>query len=121
VAGVDGLSQVPALPFANHWARLPPVTAPTGTVTLLFTDFVGSTGLWEPQPGAMSAGLRRHDQILLAAIEGEGGFVFKTMRDAFFAASTAHGGQVVMSRATAELIHPNLPPGIALRNLGRHR
>lgn len=59
---------------------------PTGTVTLLFTDIEGSTKRWEHVPQAMSGALMTHDLILRAAIEEHGGFVFKTIGDAFCAA-----------------------------------
>lgn len=59
---------------------------PTGTVTLLFTDIEGSTQRWEADRSAMSAALRRHDELLRAAIEARGGYVFKTVGDAFCAA-----------------------------------
>lgn len=35
--------------------------------------------------------------------------------------ATAHGGQVVVSRATEELVADSLPEGLALRDLGQHR
>jgi class 3 adenylate cyclase len=56
---------------------------PTGTVTFLFTDIEGSTRLWERSPEAMQAALARHDEILRQAIEERGGYVFKTVGDAF--------------------------------------
>ena len=59
---------------------------PTGTVTFLFTDIEGSTKLWEHSPESMRAALTRHDAILREAIEGQGGFVFKMVGDAFCAA-----------------------------------
>jgi predicted ATPase/class 3 adenylate cyclase len=149
-------------------------------VTLLFTDVVGSTQLWETAPTAMSKALARHDQILRSAIESAGGEVFKTVGDAFCAAffepsgalasalrtqlalaaepwpqqvtlrvrigihsglcerrdedyfgptvnraarlqSVAHGGQVVLSEATASLLQAGLPEGVVLRDLGEHR
>lgn len=34
------------------------MTAPTGTITFLFTDIEGSTRLWQAQPQAMEAALR---------------------------------------------------------------
>src|SRR5208282_2613346 len=37
---------------------------PTGTVTFLFTDIVGSTRLWETEPGAMARSLVLHDETL---------------------------------------------------------
>jgi predicted ATPase/class 3 adenylate cyclase len=159
-------------------AAAPPI--PTGTVTLLFTDVEGSTRLWEDEPEAMARALRRHDDMLRAAIGRAGGFVFKTVGDAFCAAfatpqaaldaaaaaqrelgaepwptgrpirvrmslhtgvceerdndyfgpvvnraarleAVAHGGQVLISGATAELLTESLPEGVTLRDLGLHR
>jgi predicted ATPase/class 3 adenylate cyclase len=154
---------------------------PSGTVTLLFTDIQGSTRLWEAEPETMAAALRRHDEILRSAIEGAGGFVFKTVGDAFCAAfstapaaldaaldaqkalggqawptsrpvrvrmglhtgvceerdadyfgpvvnraarleAAAHGGQVLVSGATAELLAGRqFAAGVRLRDLGPHR
>src|SRR5215208_3619870 len=59
---------------------------PTDTVTFLFTDIEGSTKLWERHPSAMQAALARHDEILQRAIGSRGGYVFKTVGDAFCAA-----------------------------------
>ncbi len=56
---------------------------PTGTVTFLFTDIEGSTKLWEHNAPAMQASLARHDELLRLAIEEKGGYVFKTVGDAF--------------------------------------
>jgi predicted ATPase/class 3 adenylate cyclase len=61
-------------------------TLPTGTVTFLFTDIVGSTRLWETHSGAMQRALVRHDAILRQAIAEHSGHVFKTVGDAFCAA-----------------------------------
>jgi class 3 adenylate cyclase len=153
---------------------------PTGTVTLLFTDVEGSTRLWETEPGQMAQALRRHDELLRTAIGEAGGYVFKTVGDAFCAAfatpqaaleavlaaqqalgaqtwptrrplrvrmglhtgvceerdndyfgpvvnraarleAVAHGGQVLISGATAELLSESLPEGVTLRDLGLHR
>jgi predicted ATPase/class 3 adenylate cyclase len=154
---------------------------PTGTVTFLFTDLEGSTKLWEKSPKGMEGALARHDAILWKAIEEHGGFVFKTIGDAFCAAfptalgaleavltaqrtlfseewgeeigtlrarmalhtgatherdgdyfgppvnrvarllSAAHGGQVLISSSTQELVRDQLPPQTHLRDLGeRH-
>jgi predicted ATPase/class 3 adenylate cyclase len=59
---------------------------PTGTVTFLFTDIEGSTKLWEHHPEAMQKALARHDALLRQAVEMHGGYVFKTVGDAFYAA-----------------------------------
>jgi predicted ATPase/class 3 adenylate cyclase/Tfp pilus assembly protein PilF len=49
----------------------------------LFTDIEGSTKMWERSPHAMQRALSRHDDILRKAIEERGGYVFKTVGDAF--------------------------------------
>jgi predicted ATPase/class 3 adenylate cyclase len=64
---------------------------PSGTVTFVFTDIEGSTRLWEAHPEAMRVALARHDAVVREAVESAGGYVFKTVGDAFcvaFAAAT---------------------------------
>jgi class 3 adenylate cyclase len=55
-------------------------------MTFLFTDIEGSSRMWERSPQVMQAALGRHDKILMLAIEEHGGYVFKTVGDAFCAA-----------------------------------
>src|SRR5918911_2083160 len=153
---------------------------PAGTITFLFTDVEGSTKLWERNPGAMSKALAHHDELLREGVEARGGFVFKTVGDAFYATfstaaeaveaaldaqksllseeweetgplrvrmalhtgtaeerdgdyfgptvnrvarilSAGHGGQILLSLSTQELVRDQLPSGIRLRDLGlRH-
>src|ERR671921_2681608 len=59
---------------------------PTGTLTFLFTDIEASTKLWEDNAPAMQAALARHDELIRRAIEERGGYIFKTVGDAFCAA-----------------------------------
>ncbi|HMD47059.1 MAG TPA: adenylate/guanylate cyclase domain-containing protein [Acidimicrobiales bacterium] len=59
---------------------------PSGTVTLMFTDIEGSTRMWEEHPEAMWPALELHDALWRATIEEHGGYVFKTVGDAFCAA-----------------------------------
>jgi predicted ATPase/class 3 adenylate cyclase len=59
---------------------------PTGTVTFWFSDIEGSTERWDRDAVAMQEALRRHDAIVRAAIESRGGYIFKTIGDAFCAA-----------------------------------
>ena len=56
---------------------------PTGTVTFLFTDVEGSTKQWERYPEAMQAAMARHDEVLREVMDSSGGYVFKTIGDAF--------------------------------------
>ena len=50
---------------------------PTGVVSFVLTDIVGSTELWERAPEEMAAALERHDEIVRTAITAEGGAVLK--------------------------------------------
>ena len=154
--------------------------APSGLVTLLFTDIEGSTRAWESHPAEMRVALERHDEIMRERIEGADGYVFKTVGDAFCAAfpapaqavraavdiqralaaerwppelpirvrmglhsgvcherdgdyfgptvnrtarleATAHGGQVVISGVTADLMAGAVASDVSLRDLGEHR
>ena len=58
-------------------------TPPTGNVTFLFTDIEGSTRLWETRREEMQAALAGHDTLLREIMERHGGYVFKTVGDAF--------------------------------------
>lgn len=60
--------------------------APTGTVTFLFSDVVGSTRLWAKDPDAMSKSLQMHDKIFTELIAQFNGHVFATAGDSFAAA-----------------------------------
>ena len=161
---------------------------PTGTVTFLFTDIEGSTRAWEEHqsargPSGMARGLARHNAIITGVATANGGYVFKTIGDAFCIAfataddalatsidvqlalaeedwgalgvgkpvrvrmalhtgpaqeqdgdyfgptlnrtarilATGHGGQVLVSMVTTELVRDHLLGGMALRDLGEHR
>jgi class 3 adenylate cyclase len=60
---------------------------PDGIVTFLMTDVVESTQLWLQNRAQMYGAMRRHDQLLTAAIEANRGFVLKERGegDSFFA------------------------------------
>ena len=153
---------------------------PSGTVTFLFTDLVGSTRLWEQDPEAMKAALARHDAILRNAVARHGGSVVKMTGDGIHAAfedavagvsaardaqlafareswatpeplrvrmglhtgsaelregdyfgtavnraarlmGAAHGGQVIVSLTTEELLRDVGADGWELIDLGEHR
>ncbi|HEY5904054.1 MAG TPA: adenylate/guanylate cyclase domain-containing protein [Anaerolineales bacterium] len=66
---------------------------PLSTLTFLFTDIEGSTRLWESHPEAMKLALARHDALLRAAVETNGGRLIKTTGDGIHAVfDTALGG-----------------------------
>ncbi|MDQ6766799.1 MAG: tetratricopeptide repeat protein [Candidatus Eremiobacteraeota bacterium] len=54
-------------------------------MTFLFTDIEGSTERWESHRDAMADAVKRHDVLVRNAIESHGGYVFKTVGDAFCA------------------------------------
>ena len=56
---------------------------PTGTVTFLFTDVVGSTASWEADPHRMAEALAVHDEVVRTAVDAHGGYVFATGGDGF--------------------------------------
>ena len=58
---------------------------PSGTVAFLFTDVEGSTVRWDRDAAAMQQAVRRHDDLMRAAITEYQGHVFKTIGDAFCA------------------------------------
>src|ERR1700757_3298413 len=74
---------------------------PSGTVTFLFTDIEGSTGLWESAPEAMRAALERHDAILRSAIGAHAGQVFSTGGDGL-AAVFARAGDGIAAASQAQ-------------------
>ncbi len=86
------------------------VPAPTGTVSYLFTDIVGSTPLWDTQPEAMGQALVRHDRILADAFASHDGYVFSIAGDgygaAFPSAQAAVDAAVIIQSELAETDWP---------------
>ncbi|WNG41765.1 AAA family ATPase [Archangium violaceum] len=62
------------------------VTAPTGTLALVFTDVQGSTRLWERCSAGMRVALGLHDQVLRSALPEHDGYEVKTQGDSFMVA-----------------------------------
>ena len=87
---------------------------PTGTVTFFFTDVESSTRLWEEHPDDMRQALGRHDQIVRASIEGNGGYVFSLAGDQFVAAFHNVPDALAAASATQNAIEaepwPDLTP-----------
>jgi hypothetical protein len=85
---------------------LKPAGIPTGAVTFLFSDIEGSTQRWDAHPEAMKAAVKRHERVLNDAIVHHGGYVFKSMGDAFCAAfrsaHTAIAAAIDAQRALAK-------------------
>jgi len=80
---VDHRGSRPPTPLGVETAN----SMPDGIVTFLMTDVVESTALWIQGRAQMYSVMRRHDQLLAAAIESNGGIVLKERGegDSFFA------------------------------------
>ena len=50
---------------------------PSGVVTFLLTDVVGSTRLWEDAPDVMPSSLERHERLIADAVRVHGGVLLK--------------------------------------------
>ncbi|KAI9775715.1 MAG: cysteinyl-tRNA synthetase [Geoglossum umbratile] len=59
------------------------VEAPTGDLSLVFTDIKNSTQLWESYPIAMRSAIRLHNAIMRRQLRIIGGYEVKTEGDAF--------------------------------------
>lgn len=62
------------------------VDAPTGDVSLVFTDIKSSTLLWETYPIAMRSAIRLHNDLMRRQLRIIGGYEVKTEGDAFMVA-----------------------------------
>jgi predicted ATPase/class 3 adenylate cyclase len=80
------------------------VSAPSGTVTFLFTDIEGSTALWQQDEGSMGAALARHDELLQTSIAAHGGMVFSSMGDGMAAAFSSAASAVQAALAAQGLM-----------------
>jgi class 3 adenylate cyclase len=56
---------------------------PSGTVTFLFADVDDEAGVWEVDAAGARHAPRRYDELLIAAVEGQGGYVFKRIGRAY--------------------------------------
>ena len=61
----------------------PEVEAPTGEVSMVFTDIKNSTALWESYPVAMRSAIKIHNAIMRRQLRIIGGYEVKTEGDAF--------------------------------------
>ena len=93
----NGFVAGPVLAQSNGASNDQPDGLPDGVVTFLMTDVVESTQHWLQNRAQMYGAMRRHDQLLAAAIEANRGVVLKERGegDSFFA---------VFHRATDALV-----------------
>src|SRR5205085_1265261 len=71
------LAQDPLLGGPARETSAPAVVLPSGVVTFLLTDVVGSTRLWETATTMMPAALERHDELIRNAVEARAGVLLK--------------------------------------------
>ncbi|MBT6489215.1 MAG: tetratricopeptide repeat protein [Deltaproteobacteria bacterium] len=79
--------------------------APTGTVTLVFTDIQGSTMLWERFKSSFKALLDLHNQLVRDAIAKHNGYEVKTEGDAFMVAFSQATDAVFFCLEAQEVLH----------------
>src|SRR5580704_12614195 len=92
------------------------MSIPSGTVTLFFSDIEGSTHLWEQAPAEMATALERHDRLMRDAMDAHGGYVFKTIGDAFCVAfTTGHAALRAALGAQRALVTEPWPSGAVIR------
>jgi predicted ATPase/class 3 adenylate cyclase len=89
--------------------------SPRATMSLLFTDIVGSTRQWEQSPG-MSERVEAHFDVLRTAVASTGGEIFATMGDGIAAGFTSIDA-AVHAAVAAQLAMPAV--GVAVR-MGVH-
>ena len=98
------------------------MSAPSGTVTFMFTDIEGSTRMWEADQTLMRVALSRHDELLRKTVAERDGVVFSSMGDgiaaAFSTASAAMAAALAAQRLLKAEAWPTVKP-IKLR-MGLH-
>jgi class 3 adenylate cyclase len=82
-------------------------------VTFLFTDVEGSTRRWVADAEAMRIALAAHDEVLHAAIEADGGFLFKHTGDGVCAAFASPGSAVDAAVAAQRALELPVRMGLA--------
>ncbi len=78
--------------------------------------------LWKPAPIQVRMGIHTGAAQAGAIEERAGGYVgYLTLTRVQRVMSVAHGGQVLLSNPTAELVRSDLPVDVTLRDMGDHR
>jgi len=89
-------------------SEAPQRTLPSGVVTFLLTDIVGSTALWDKYPQATAVALERHDAIVQSVVSAHEGTLLKAKGEGdatlsvFRRASDAVAAAVALQRAIRE-------------------
>ncbi len=75
----------------------------------------------EPWPDGVAIRVRAGIHVGTGELDGDGSYVGHDVHRAARVAGAAHGGQVLLSEAAADLVAAALPDGVGLRSLGAHR
>ena len=91
----------------------PEVEAPTGELSMVFTDIKNSTPLWENYPVAMRSAIKSHNEVMRRQLRVIGGYEVKTEGDAFVVSfPTATGALLWCFAVQQHLLDVDWPPEI---------
>lgn len=91
----------------------PEVEAPTGDLSMVFTDIKNSTTLWENHPVAMRSAIKSHNEVMRRQLRVIGGYEVKTEGDAFMVSfSTATAALLWCFVVQQHLLDVDWPPEI---------
>src|SRR5919199_4549494 len=97
-------------------------TAPDALGAALAAQRLLHQEAWTPAPIKVRMGLNTGVAQAGSDDDRSGGYTgFSTLARVQRVMSAAHGGQVLLSNATAEQARDALPPGVTLRDMGEHR
>ncbi len=82
-----------------------PVSNPSGVVTFLFSDVVGSTRMWTDHPDGMAASLQVHDRLFETVCSGFGGYIFAKAGDSFAVAFSRASAAVACADELQRALH----------------
>jgi adenylate cyclase len=89
------------------------IPAPTGNVSIVFTDIKNSTTLWEMYPSAMRSAIKLHNEVMRRQLRRIGGYEVKTEGDAFMVSfPTATSALLWTFAVQMQLLDVNWPSGV---------
>ncbi|KAK5047388.1 hypothetical protein LTR84_006911 [Exophiala bonariae] len=97
-----------------------PITPPDGALSIVFTDIVKSTAIWEANPSAMVAAMQTHDNMVRELIASNSGYEVKQNGDGFMIAFPSATSAVQFCLDVQErLLDESWPTAILKSNPGR--
>ncbi|KAM0332115.1 hypothetical protein ACHAQA_002387 [Verticillium albo-atrum] len=89
------------------------IPAPTGNISIVFTDIKNSTTLWEMYPSAMRSAIKLHNEVMRRQLRRIGGYEVKTEGDAFMVSfPTATSALLWCFAVQMSLLEVNWPPEV---------